>query len=118
MLFRHTVANNGASFAFHAITYASETLDLLFAGVKGRRSLCHDGKRFLTARDYTGPDVLSVSPGVNHRLGKGMRSFLGQVMTDAPFDQTVGVLARVLLGIGRRLWVRGTICIALKGRSE
>jgi len=31
---------------------------------------------------------LSVSPGVNHRLGKGMGSFLRQIMTDAPFDQT------------------------------
>ena len=58
---------------------------------------------------------LSVSPGVNYRLGKSAWSLLGQIMTDAPFDQTVAVFARELLGIGRRLWVRGAICIALKG---
>jgi hypothetical protein len=44
-----------------------------------------------------------------------MRSFLRQIMTDASFDQTVSVLAHELLDIGRRLWVRGAICIALKG---
>ena len=36
-------------------------------------------------------------------------------MTDAPFDQTVTVLAHELLGIGRGLRVRGSIGIALKG---
>jgi hypothetical protein len=36
-------------------------------------------------------------------------------MTDASFDQTVSVLAPELLDIGRRLWVLGAICIALKG---
>jgi hypothetical protein len=46
---------------------------------------------------------LSVSPGVNYRLGKSAWSLLGQIMTDAPFDQTVAVFARELLGIGRRL---------------
>ena len=36
-------------------------------------------------------------------------------MTDAPFDQTVTVLAHELLSIGRGLRVRGSIGIALKG---
>jgi len=50
MLIRHIVANNCVSFAFHAITYAGETLDLLLAGVKGRRSLCHDGTAIIDAQ--------------------------------------------------------------------
>ena len=50
MLLRHVVPNNGAPFAFHAITYAGETLDRLLAGVKGRRIRCHDSAAFMDAR--------------------------------------------------------------------
>src|SRR5713226_8238105 len=50
MLLRHVIPNNRASFAFHTITYASETLNRLLAGVKGRRIRCHDSAAFMDAR--------------------------------------------------------------------
>jgi hypothetical protein len=50
MLLRHIVPNNCAPFAFDAITYVSETLDRLLAGVKGRRSPCHDSAAIMDAR--------------------------------------------------------------------
>jgi hypothetical protein len=42
MLLRHVAPNSCAPFELHAITYASETLDRLLAGVKGRCSPGHD----------------------------------------------------------------------------
>jgi len=50
MLLRHIVSNNCAPSEFHAITYASETLNRLLTGVKGRRSLCHDSAVIMDAR--------------------------------------------------------------------
>src|SRR5258707_1101470 len=50
MLLRHIVPNNCAPFECDAITYASETLDRLLAGVKWRRSPCHDWAAIIDAR--------------------------------------------------------------------
>jgi hypothetical protein len=50
MLLRHVVPNDRVPFAFHAITYASETLDRLLAGVKGRRCPRHDSAAIMDAR--------------------------------------------------------------------
>src|SRR5258708_22334610 len=41
MLLRHVVPNNRAPSEFDALTYAGKTLNLLLAGVKGRRGACH-----------------------------------------------------------------------------
>ena len=50
MLLRHVFSNNCAPSEFDAVTYASKTLDLLLAGVKGRGSPCHDGAAITDAR--------------------------------------------------------------------
>src|SRR6266853_1673310 len=49
MLLRHIVSNNCTPLAFDAITNASETLDRLLAGVKGRRSRGHDSAGIMDA---------------------------------------------------------------------
>src|SRR5882724_9432938 len=49
MLLRHIVSNNCAPLAFDAITYASEMLDRLLAGVKGRRSRGHESAGIMDA---------------------------------------------------------------------
>src|SRR6266403_5407074 len=49
MLLRHIVSNNCAPLAFDATTYASEMLDRLLAGVKGRRSRGHDSAGIMDA---------------------------------------------------------------------
>jgi len=50
MLLRHVFSNNCAPSEFDAVTYASKTLDLLLAGVKGRRNACHDSAAIIDAR--------------------------------------------------------------------
>ena len=52
---------------------------------------------------------------VDHRLGKGLRGFLRQIVPDAARDNPVRVFARKLFGIGRGVRVRGTIGITFKG---
>src|ERR1700726_3089488 len=49
MLLRHVVPYDCASFAFHTITYASETLNRFLAGVKGRCRRCHDSAAIMDA---------------------------------------------------------------------
>jgi hypothetical protein len=50
MLLRHVVSDDCAPFEFHAITHAGKALDRLLAGVKGRRSPCHDRAAIMDAR--------------------------------------------------------------------
>jgi hypothetical protein len=52
---------------------------------------------------------------IDHRLDKGLRGYLRQVMADTAGDQPVRVLARVFLGIGCGVRMRCAICITFKG---
>jgi len=50
MLLRHIVPNNCAPFALDAIAYASEILNRLLAGVKGRRRPHYESAAIMDAR--------------------------------------------------------------------
>src|ERR1700737_2072735 len=58
----------------------------------------------------------TVTVDFDDSFGKGLRRFLGQVVSDAAFDESVRVLAREFLGIeiGVRVW--RTIGIAFEGK--
>src|SRR5258705_9542237 len=74
MLLRHIAPNNCAPVAFDAITYASETLDRLLAGVKGRRSPCHASAAIMDARSEK-TWLIPVSGGCLHILLVSSESF-------------------------------------------
>ena len=69
MLFRHVVPNDGAPFEFDAIAYVGETLNLLFAGVKGRGGPCHDCAAIMQVNPRSGatPDYVSAEKAVGIR---------------------------------------------------
>ena len=54
---------------------------------------------------------------VDHSLGKGLRGFLRQIVTDATRDDSVRVFAREFLGIGTGTRVWCTIGITFKGNG-
>ena len=62
MLFRHVVPNDCAPFEFDTITYASETLNLLFTGVKGRGSPCHDSTAIMQVNPRRLVNRLAATP--------------------------------------------------------
>ena len=52
---------------------------------------------------------------VNDGLGKGLWSFLGQIVTDAAGDSPVLIFAREFLGVSARIRMRCTIGVAFHG---
>src|SRR5215212_138778 len=76
------------------------------------RSLCPafvGVTKLKSSTDFLGPC------GVDHRVGEGARRLLRQIVAYAALDGSMGVPAGELAGIGRRLGVRRTVCVALEG---
>jgi len=51
-------------------------------------------------------------------LGKGLRSFLRQIVPDAALDKSVRIFAREFLGIGTGVRMRRTIGITFKKKDS
>src|ERR1700722_526264 len=51
---------------------------------------------------------------IDDRLGKGLRSFLRQIMSNAALDDPVSIFAREFIGIGTGIRVRCTVVVTFK----
>ena len=59
----------------------------------------------------------SITVDIEHRLGKGPRRFLRQIVPDAAFDKPVRIFAREFFGIRTGLRMRRTIGITFKSNG-
>ena len=60
----------------------------------------------------------SIIVDIEHRLGKGLRRFLRQIVPDAAFDKPVRIFAREFFGIRTGLRMRRTIGITFKSNDS
>jgi hypothetical protein len=78
-----------------------------------QQPIAHAVKRLVVKR--LGGRVWACVVDVDDGLSEGLRGFLGQIVTNAAFDQPVLVLAEEFVAIRRRHRMRRTVGIAFKG---
>ena len=76
------------------------------ARFNARRKVIQFRSRFRPGILLSGGRRPSVTSDLDHGLGEGLRRFLRRVMPDPAGEQTVGILAGKLLGIGGRVRMR------------